>query len=206
MKKKRSKKKQPSRYVAVMAVDPGGTTGVAWGVYDLAGGAIPDILAAGEMTGSAQVTGAEEWQAAKIVEHWVDFEMFARHKFGAEPLLVFEDFILRVGHGSSERSGLSPVRITSLVYGLLLGHHVGTAAPWGEDAWEAARRSQMIPWKLQQPSAAKSFATKDRLKRWGLWTVGQQHARDAWRHLALALAEYDGWKAKHDAVVDAVNR
>jgi hypothetical protein len=205
MKKGKKTKRQP-RWVAVMAVDPGGTTGVAWGVYDLSHKSIADMLAAGEMTGCAQVTGAEEWQAAKIVEHWVDFEMFARHKYGADPLLVFEDFILRVGKGSSERAGLSPVRITSLVYGLLLGHHVGTAAPWGEDAWEAARRSQMIPWKLQQPSAAKSFATKDRLKRWGLWQVGMQHARDAWRHVALALAEYDTWKAKHDAVVDEVSR
>ncbi len=195
-KKKTKKKKQP-RFIAVMAVDPGGTSGVAWGVYDLNAGSVPDIIASGQMTGCAEVTGAEEWQAAKIVEQWKDFEMFARIKLDAAGcILVFEDFILRVGRGSSDRAGLSPVRITSLVYGLLMSHHVGTAAPWGMDAWQSALESQMIPWKLQQPSSAKNFATKERLKRWGLWEVGARHARDAWRHVALALAEYDAWLEK----------
>lgn len=187
-----STKKNKRDLVAVMAVDPGQTSGLAWGVFDLAQPGIKEVIESGVMMGCGEATGSEEWQAAKIVEVWRDFEMFSRITHDCpRSLLVFEDFILRIGKGSSDRAGLSPVRITSLVYGLLLGHHCGTAAPYGEEAWEASRAAEMIPWKLQQPSAAKSFATKGRLERWGLWKRGMRHARDAWRHVALALAEYE---------------
>lgn len=182
------------RRVAIMTVDPGGTTGVAWGLYDVEGESVGDILSGGLMTGCGQVTGSEEWQASHICELWRDFEMFARIKHDCnEHVLVFEDFVLRVGSGSSDRVGLAPVRITSLVYGMLLARHVGTVAPLGEGGWELSRAADMIPWKLQQVSAAKSFATKDRLTRWGLWKPGMQHARDAWRHVALCIAEYEKW-------------
>lgn len=39
----------------------------------------------------------------------------------------------------------------------------------------------------QQPSDAKGVITDDRLKKMGLWIVGKPHARDAIRHLVIAL-------------------
>lgn len=42
---------------------------------------------------------------------------------------------------------------------------------------------------LQMPSSAKTFATDERLKDAGLYIVGQDHARDAARHLLLYLTQ-----------------
>lgn len=177
--------------VGVMAIDPGTTTGVAWGVYDPHEEDMASIIATGEMTGCAEFAGSEPWVAAQCVEAWRDFELLTRVKLGVEVhTLVIEDFILRVGKGmSSAREGLSPVRITSLIEGLLMERHCGTAAPLGEQPWELVRELSMPTIVYQQPSSAKSFANRDRLERWGLWEVGARHARDAWRHVALYLAE-----------------
>lgn len=41
--------------------------------------------------------------------------------------------------------------------------------------------------KLQTPAAAKAFATDDKLRRLGWWVPGQDHARDALRHLLVWL-------------------
>jgi hypothetical protein len=41
--------------------------------------------------------------------------------------------------------------------------------------------------KLQTPADAKRLGTDARLKALGWWTPGQDHARDATRHLLLAL-------------------
>lgn len=41
------------------------------------------------------------------------------------------------------------------------------------------------PMVLQTPAEAKSFATDGRLRAVGLWVPGQDHARDACRHLLL---------------------
>lgn len=46
---------------------------------------------------------------------------------------------------------------------------------------------------LQSAAEAKSFATNDKLKRAGWWVPGQDHARDALRHLMrhLCVTEHD---------------
>lgn len=183
--------------LAVMAVDPGGTTGIAWGVFNLHHESIVDILDDREFDGDDEITGPEVWQAVQIVERWIDFEMFARIKFNChESVLVFEDFVLRVGKGTSDRVGISPVRITSLVEGMLTNKYVGTSHPMSEELWFLSQRLKGVPLKLQQPGAAKGFATKERLQRWNLWTGTGRHARDAWRHICLAIVDYEKWKAR----------
>jgi hypothetical protein len=42
---------------------------------------------------------------------------------------------------------------------------------------------------LQSPADAKRFATDARLHECGMWVKGQDHARDAYRHLLLYLAK-----------------
>jgi len=43
--------------------------------------------------------------------------------------------------------------------------------------------------KLQSPASAKRFMTNERLHNLGWWRPGEDHARDALRHLGLYLAE-----------------
>lgn len=81
--------------------------------------------------------------------------------------LVIEDFILR--ERTKQRNLLAPVRLTA---GLVQ---------------EVLRSDKLIGITLQSASDAKSVVTDERLKALGLWQVGQQHARDAIRHLALFL-------------------
>ena len=81
--------------------------------------------------------------------------------------VIVEDFILR--HSSSDRSLLSPVRITAMLYSMLTDE---------EDS---------ISVHMQQPSDAMSIVTDARLKELGLWQVGRRHANDAARHMVLFL-------------------
>lgn len=80
---------------------------------------------------------------------------------------VIEDFILR--ERTKARDLLSPVRCTAMVRVFM------------------EQMKVHCPIELQSASDAKGSFTDERLRRWGLWTVGSPHARDATRHLLLHL-------------------
>lgn len=46
------------------------------------------------------------------------------------------------------------------------------------------------PMILQPAGQAATYATNARLRYWGLWVVGREHERSAWRHVALFLSRY----------------
>jgi hypothetical protein len=48
-----------------------------------------------------------------------------------------------------------------------------------------------VEFQLQSPGEAKSFGTDAKLRAMSMWTEGSDHARDATRHLILALARRD---------------
>lgn len=172
-----------------MAVDPGGTTGLAWGVYDIDEDSIVTRLESGTMVGEGQVTGGEPYQCAKIYQHWSEFSSWCSGE-GVPTTLIIEDFILRPGKATADREGLSPIRITAMLEGVLMAGAVGTYNA-AEPDWEVHAASVMPRVVKQSPAQAKGFATKERLKRWGQWAVGMQHARDARRHVCLYLAGLD---------------
>lgn len=143
-----------------IGIDPGGVTGMACVGMDHEG---TFWLLEHEQVDSREL--GEEEAAAQIADLawiWTD-----RH--GCD-VLVVEDFILR--SKVTDRSLLSPVRITAKVETYLLRY--GVLEDYGDI-------------QLQQASAAKSIATDERLKHWGLWIRGRQHARDAARHCVVAL-------------------
>lgn len=173
-----------------MAIDPGETTGLAWGLFDLdAGDEVADVLIAGSGLGSGQVRGkgrrGERWAAANIVEMWREHISVSGD---VQAVVCIEDFLLRPGKATADRAMLSPVRLTGLVEGILLGEVGGPGVGYGRRRWEADVIERGPEIVYQQPSAAKRFGNDDRLRRWGLWTVGERHSRDAWRHVALWLA------------------
>jgi len=156
-----------------MAIDPGGTSGVAMALLNASKAQTTQQLlrravrkkafTVGELT--AKGKNAETRQAEKLYDEWVKFKFVANVEKGI-PLpyiyLVVEDFQLR------QRSvDLSPVKIT---WGLL----------------SLIPEDEML---MQQPSEAKSYATNERLRKWGVWTVGKEHGRDAVRHLALRASK-----------------
>jgi hypothetical protein len=61
-----------------------------------------------------------------------------------------------------------------------------------------ARRTGATFIGSQTPSAAKKFASDTQLKKVGLWCPGQDHARDAIRHLLLAIATQSDGQARQE--------
>ena len=51
---------------------------------------------------------------------------------------------------------------------------------------------------MQTPSAAKRFVTDQQLHKVGLWKPGQDHARDALRHLILAITTHGTGQAREE--------
>jgi hypothetical protein len=100
-----------------------------------------------------QFEGSHDEQADQIIELIFSYE---------EPAIVMEDFELR-----QLQVELSPVQIASKVE---------------YELHREALDGLKVPYFLQKAALAKSTVTDARLKQWGLWVVGQRHARDGIRH------------------------
>jgi len=181
--------------VSVFAVDPGQTTGWAWcllGHKEIRERGVEGSIAAAlrarsgtqladrrwawgqipcHYTGGTEAIGVDEWQAAEQLISTMEMcgEMGDRISGGAVPAItavVVEDFVLR--QRTMTRDLLSPVRLTAAFYVLMCQHR----------------------WRFSvhlQSASDKATINDERLKRLGLWAKGEQHARDANRHLALYL-------------------
>lgn len=177
---------------AVMTVDPGGTTGVAQGLFNTKGGrlstkALLSRAARKEAIRVAEVVSCPNpgpraeaaHQAAILYRAWLDFNFKATVELGVsvpDVQLVIEDFALR------QRSvDLAPVAVTNA----LLAYLRGETGTWAAMSLGPDRIH------FQMPSEAMTYATNERLKGWGVYglTVGKEHGRDAVRHLALRASK-----------------
>jgi hypothetical protein len=171
----------------VFAADPGTTTGVAWAALNFEEEAptVLDLVSRDlRMVSEIQVgdpgPGADwhenEWLSSKIIaKRMIDLRF--RWMLSGIPYqdqyFIFEDFILYPGSHQSNRSGLSPVRVTALVHGMLINVEPS------------------LNYVYQTASEAKHAVPNERMKKHGLWTPGLQHGRDATRHLATwALKQF----------------
>ena len=187
--------------VAIIGVDPGVTTGLAWGAFNPA---LRDrtstwkALAKGRRTGCQQIgpgtvnpvvgyAPKDPFQAAIMVAERVAslIAEFNIAGYGKSNLYVIaEDFSLR-GPGASSakpgagmKTGLSPVFVSGTLFGTL------AAIGWSERL------------RFVQAGVHKPYATDARLKRVGLatsgrvgWVRGKKHTRDAWRLVAWEFSE-----------------
>lgn len=168
---------KPEGVHAILAVDPGGTTGVAAGHYELLGSMKRTVTTGQRMHKTAEVKGDWLEQANTIVQLAVRWAYTAQveHHIPADRLhVVFENYIpdpKRVGAGATD---LSPVWVGAPA-GAMIVNELGLDVVW------------------QTASEAKGYATNERLKQWGLWVVGSAHERDANRHLAKLLDRLLVW-------------
>jgi hypothetical protein len=154
----------PDANLAVMAFDPGGTTG--WCATSFRLGHLPLFRQYGlealtreivSLT-SGQLDGAEDRQvnaAIKLINAGIDQEN-ADHV-----ILLYEDFILR--RFRQDRDLLAPVRVTAKL-------EFANNMLWG------------FPEVKQQASLAKTAMPDKRLKQYKLYRPGEPHANDAIRH------------------------
>lgn len=175
-----------SERLAVFAIDPGTTTGIAWLLGPASAEDVPGVVRRADLYGSSLVRGNQLAQARDLARRWQAFRRHAAFDMGIPPdqhQLVIEDFIL-IKFNSSEKTGIDPVRMTAA----FLGYRAGQA-DYDELHGGVIRDVEPI---YQSPSDAMTFATDRRLRRWGMWDCPQKgrdknHIRDARRHLALRI-------------------
>lgn len=173
-------------WATVIAVDPGGTSG--WCALAVEADALAcsdvSILASIVHNTIGQVAGDENEQADFLVELMYCWPSATR---------VIEDFTLR--KFSRGRELLSPVRITARIeYGLAGSEWLRQDGLGGDDGWDGGpfpivtTTDGTAQRMFYQPSElAKTTVTDARLRDWGLYTPGQEHARDALRHAITFL-------------------
>jgi hypothetical protein len=174
--------------IGIFGMDPGGHTGLAWGIFDPShpegvAGALRDRMNAGSIT----VEGDERTQIKEIASIWSSFYSACVRSALLPPNRVWfacEDFILKPGETAGGKDSTSPIAIIWGVEGYRMGR---------EDEWHKHKRgakSKRPELMLQTAGEAKQYATNARLKDWGLWVVGREHERSAWSHVATFLKRY----------------
>lgn len=154
----------PSAEIHVIGIDPGVTTGWARltvpraSLYGGARGAILDW-------DSGEVFGPEEEQV-KLLGRLARETQGLSYQVG--PALVVEDFELMTDVLGEDV--LSPVRIGAMLRYAAFRNELGDSRVF-----------------FQHRGQAKSTATDERLKAWGLYIRGSDHERDAMRHAITAL-------------------
>jgi hypothetical protein len=177
-----------------------GKLDIKWGELPVTTDAIPGSFVAWFQIGPARGPDSEYWTAVLLCDlvEWCGVDW-----------LAIEDFILRIGKGSSGRDGLSAVRITANFMALLRERKLTAFS--GIRGGVPNRMSQRGAMRLgnkggcrvvwQSPADAKGVFTDARLRQHGLWVVGNEHARDAMRHLALMWRKVEGQtKERWDAM------
>jgi len=170
----------------VFALDPGGSSGLAMGVFDVSPSTpIDESLRRGLNKQSVTVEGDEYEQIKLISDFWMTFYRDCVHGGMMDPStieFVCEDFIQRPG-GSGGKEGQSPIRVMWGVEGFRMGRAAEFRGRHKSKAKILAPR--MI---LQTPSDAAAFGSSERLKNWGCWVKGREHERAAWKHVGLRVA------------------
>lgn len=155
----------------IMALDPGGTTGVA----------VAEVEAGDEPVHVQMAETLAVWQVAcKGREEDGAWELWTSIQDHVPDVVVTEDFRLYQGRThTSDTDGLLPWAMISRL----------------EMIWWLARRGEFdldvwVPEVVYQMPGERMVITDARLKRWGLWRTekrqgGGPHAMDALRHLIV---------------------
>lgn len=149
-----------SARLRIIAVDPGGVTGVRY--YDTETGECEPSFGISKLRQHKDRLRFCETVEAQI-DRWNQESPFESVK------VVCEDFIITSQTAKKSRQPDAIKIIGALDY---ICHRHG---------------ADLI---LQRPGDAKRFATDKRLKAAGLWDPGMRHANDAARHLFLYLCKY----------------
>jgi hypothetical protein len=158
---------------AILAIDPGGTTGVFAGYIETKP-TLKETLETLYNEKDAEVSGNYLEQGQKLSKIMSTFEYRANVENGIELdniHFAIEDFVLR-----RRREGGATGNLTSC----------WVAAAATAIYQEASMDGEMYPnlaW--QTPSDAKSRVTNDRLRMYDMYVPGSEHKKDARRHFVL---------------------
>lgn len=168
----------PDRF-AIMAVDPGTTTGCGTGIFRTDRGDDMLVSVMGRAVRKNQIStwqeqGDPEEQAWAVALHWSSFRFKCNTEYGIaipDIHLVVESFELR-----TQLANLSPVLMMGGLNALLR-----RGIEPGSQPWPLGRPER------QEPSTAKRV-TNRRLKDMNVWVVGSEHRRDVLRHIVAKVS------------------
>ena len=168
-----------SGVICLWVLDPGQHSGIVSGRVWERGTSFERLNNVLELEANT-IEGDEHYQMRKLHESWQNFQYRCRLA-GLPYEMVIEDFIL-TRLKSSERSGISPVRVTSA----FLGYRHGLADAYENGGFGPSRVVSPI---FQTPSEALGAISDARLREYGLWLPGtaHQHERAALKHFCLRV-------------------
>lgn len=162
-----------------MAIDPGLSTGIAWGLFDDRARLVQDAMRDGSFKESTTIEGDEYEQMEALFEIWGSFKNTCVNQRCLDPdkvELVAEDFILRPGHHKPGKEGISPARMLWAFEGYRRGR-----------ADKFRRPKHVSPLILQNPDQAMRYNKRRILGSWDCWIVGKEHERAAYAHIGLRM-------------------
>lgn len=158
---------------AIVAIDPGVTTGVAWSLLGDLNQVCLDLLTEGNRGDVVEVKARDvPWGELDAANTIVDIIEAVDIKVGVARIVI-EDFVLR--RFTMGKEGLAPVRVTAYL-----------------EAELDHRLHCLDLIEKQGASSALGVVTDDRLKRWGAWVKGKPHGRAASKHLITAIRRNAG--------------
>lgn len=164
----------------LFCVDPGGSTGVAWGIVDERSPTAAEAVRNRIQDGSATIQGEPMEQARELWRMWVHFKSRCVNEGLMDPdtvELVFEDFVLYGGQHAGGRDGTYPLCVIWAFEGYR----------WGR--FDTYRKSKHIaPIIFQKSSQAATYKTRPRLENAGVWVKGREHERSAFSHMILRVS------------------
>ena len=155
-----------NRYIGVLAVDPGGSTGYVWGVFDLDARTLKNCLA-GAYWESGTLTGSEIDQAKALCAIWKklkDQPTSSVYRF------VIEDYIQQPTMHVVDPESLMPIRVAWATIGMM-EERFGALAPRPD---------------FQTPGTRMP---EQRLKIHDAWIRGRVHERAAMGHMLAFLSQ-----------------
>lgn len=163
--------------IGIFAIDPGGHTGVVWGIVDERAPSAAEAARNRLQGGSATIIGEPMEQARAIWELWERFKRVCVVKGCMDPdkvELVSEDFVLRGGQHAGGKDGTAPERIIWAFEGYRWGRY---------DTYRKIKHIAPIIWQLPGARQQKRAI----LENAGLWFRGREHERSAGGHFLLRV-------------------
>jgi hypothetical protein len=169
---------------ALFCIDPGASTGVAWGIVNerhkgFAYEAVAKRLESDSMT----LTGPEHEQIRELYRLWSYFKRRSVTYNQMEPEwvdLVIEDFVLFPG----EKPGKDTTIAERIAWGFE-GYRMAMFDRHRPHADPPLRHMSPAIW--QKSGAAHRFANQEILKMASAWIRGKEHERSAWAHMILRV-------------------
>lgn len=154
--------------IGIFSMDPGGHTGISWGIYDLRAGLVKDCMRSRKHSDSVTIEG-DEYEQLDLTLLLYDGFREVCFDDGVNCELVIEDFSLLPGSHTPGKEGISPVRHAWVFVGYLLCRDSRPNVIW------------------QLPGVGMRYNTRQMLTNWDAWIVGKEHERSAFAHAGARL-------------------